>query len=144
MSALRDAIVTHLQANATVTALATGGIYPGLPPEGAETFPFITVLPFKAVKPQKAFRGGGTVTDEVVFEEAIYTVKAIDRGISGDSVADIVSAVRTALDGATPTMTGYTAINLEWIGDIPEYSELANSQHYQHQGAQFRIWAKTT
>lgn len=144
MSALRDAIVTHLQADAAVTALATGGIFPGLPPEGAEEFPFITVLAFKPVRPERVFKGGGTVASQIAFEEAIYTVKAIDRSTSGDTVADIVAAVRTALDGATPTMTGYTALNVEWIGDIPEYGELIASQHYQHQGAQFRIWAKAT
>jgi hypothetical protein len=143
MSALRDAIVLHLQADNGVLALATGGIYPGLPPEADQSYPFITVTAQQAPRPERVFRGGNAVADEIVFEEALYLVKAIDQSTSPEIVGDINAAIRTALDGAVPTVTGYTAMSVQWMSDV-SYDESANGQTFQHEGGIYQIWATAT
>ena len=143
MNALRDAFVQKLQATAAVTTLATGGVWPGLPPEDAADYPFITVTAQDAPKPERVFRGGGSVADEIAFESATYLVKAIDKSTSPKAVGDINTQIRTALDGQTITVTGYTLINLIWQGDLG-YVEEADGQIYQHEGGLYQIWAKKT
>lgn len=140
MSALRNAIVLHLQADAAVIALATGGIYPGLPPEADQTFPFISVTAQKAPKPERVFRGGGTAAQEIAFEDAAYLVKAIDQSTSPADVAAINAAIRTSLDGAAVSVTGYSLLTVQWMGDV-QYDEHQAGQTYQHEGGIYRIWA---
>jgi hypothetical protein len=141
MSALRDAIVTALKADAPTVAAATGGIWPGLPPKGAATaYPFITVTAQRPPKPERVFRGGGTPADGIAFEAATYLVKAVDKNTSPKRASDLNALIRTALDGQTITVTGYTLISLLWAGDV-SYSELDDSTHYQHEGGLYEIWA---
>lgn len=144
MSALRNAIIAHLKADAAVVAAATGGIWPGLPPKGRATYPFISVTAMKGDTPERVFRGGGAVADEIAFERAVFLVKAIDKSTSPNAAADIKALVRTALDGAAVTITDYTLLSCEWRGDIPGYSELDDSTQYQHEGGLYEIWAKKT
>lgn len=142
MSALRDAIVLHLQADSNVTALATGGIFPGLPAKAVD-YPFVTVTTQSAPKPERAFRGNGTVASEIVFEDAAYLVKAIDQNTSAKTVGDINAAIRTSLDGSAITMTGYELVNLIFTGEV-QYDEMANGVTYQHEGGIYQIWATAT
>ena len=141
MSALRNAIIAHLKADSTVTDAATGGIWPGLPPKGRATYPFITVTTHKADTPERVFRGGNTAADEVAFERATFLVKAIDKSTSPNAAANIKALVRTALDGAEITVTGYESLSCQWRADIPGYSELDDSTQFQHEGGLFELWA---
>lgn len=144
MSALRDAIIATLQADAPTVAAATGGIWPGLPPKGAATsYPFITVTAQKAPKPERVFRGSGTPADGIALEMATYLVKAVDKSSSPKRASDINALIRTALDGQAITVTGYTSLGLIWIGGV-DYSELEDSTHFQHQGGLYELWASKT
>ena len=140
MSALRDAIVQALQADAPVMALATA-VYPDTPPKESPEFPYIAVRTHKPARPERVFRGGGSVTSTIAYEEASFQVKAIDQSTSSATVSDIAAAVRTALDGATLTISGMTALNCEWMGDLGPYDEIAEGRQYQHQGGIYRVWA---
>lgn len=142
MSALRDAIVLHLQADSNVIILATGGIFPGLPTKDV-SYPFVTVTTQSAPKPERAFRGDGTVASEIVFEGAEYLVKAIDQSTSPKVVSDINTALRVSLDGAAISMTGYELVNLIFAGEV-QYDELSNGITYQHEGGIYQIWATKT
>jgi hypothetical protein len=134
MSALRDAIVKHLQGSAGVTALATGGIYPGLPPEGAAAYPFITVTAQQAP-------AGAHVFQETACENAVFLAKAIDRNTSPKLAGQINAAIRAALDRASLTIVGYSSLGIIWLGNI-EYDEEFNGQIYQHEGGLYSLMAR--
>lgn len=136
MSALRDAIVLHLQADSNVTDLATGGIYPGLPPEADQQFPFISVTAHKAPAANWAFQ-------QVAFEDAVYLVKAIDRSTSSKVVSDINAAVRASLNLATLTITGYSSMGVMWIGDV-QYDDLEDTEQFQYEGGLYSLMAEAT
>ena len=143
MSALRDAIVQHLQGDPSVADLATGGIHPGFPPEmdadgtlPDSLYPFITVTAQKAPVGEWAFQ-------EVAFEDAVYLVKAIDKSTSGAVVADINAAVRVSLNLATLTITGYASMGVMWLRDV-QYDEIDGSQQYQHEGGLYSLMAEPT
>ena len=144
MSALRDAIVAHLKADADVLAAATGGIWPGLPPKDRPTYPFVTVTAQRGDTPERVFRGGNAVADEIAFEKAVLLVKAIDQSTSPKVASDLSALIRTALDGADVSITDYTLLTVQWQADLPGYSELDAGAHYQHEGALFEIWASKT
>lgn len=135
MSALRDAIVLKLQAASAVTAAATGGVYPGLPPEGS-TFPFISVTTQSAPAALHNFQA-------IAAEDSIYLVKAIDQSISPKSVKDINALVRAALNRASISITGYTSLGCLWLQDV-EYAEQQDGITYQHEGGLYSLMASAT
>ena len=134
MSALRDAIVLHLQADAAVVAAAPGGIYPGLPPKGSPAYPFISVTAQKADAANWVFQ-------QVGFEDAVYLVKAIDRSTSPGIAGDINALIRASLNLATLTITGYANMGVLWMQDV-SYDELDDSGHYQHEGGLYSLMAE--
>lgn len=138
MSALRNAIVLHLQADGDVIALATGGVYPGLPPESEAEYPFITVTAQQAPRPERVF--GATAAEQIAFEDATYLVKAIDRHTSPKTVGEINTAIRASLDGATLEIDGYETLNVIWVQDV-QYDEHEKGAIYQHEGGFYQVWA---
>ena len=135
MSALRDAIVTHLQADANILALVNTRVYPGLPPKGV-TYPLITVMAQRAPV-------GDWVFQEVALEDATYLVKAIDQSASAKTVGEINAAIRASLNLATLDITGYTSLGINWLSDV-HYDELANGLTYQHEGGLYNLMAEPT
>ncbi len=136
MSALRNAIIAHLKADAPTVAAATGGIWPGLPPKGRATYPFISVT---AQKPPE----GVWTFQQVACEDAVYLVKAIDRNASPKAAADIKALIRTSLNLASLTIEGYDSMGLLWLREV-SYSELDDSGHYQHEGGLYSLMAEET
>lgn len=137
MNAIRAAIVLALQADAGVLAAATGGIWPGLPPEEEESFPFITVTTQTPAAANRVFQ-------EVAFENGVYLVKVIDRSISAKAAADLAALCRTALDYQDLTITGYDLIGkVTWLQSV-EYDEEADGITYQHQGGLFEVYARAS
>lgn len=135
MSALRDAIVQHLQADANVAALVTGGVHPGIP-TGVVTFPFVTVTAQRAPTMERVFQG-------IAFEDATYLVKAIDRSTSSRTVGEITAAIRTALDLASLTINNYTSMGIACLGEV-QYDELTDGITYQHEGGIYSLMAEPT
>lgn len=147
MSALRDAIVLHLQNDSNVTgAIATArsdagrdttspAVYPGLPGKGV-VYPFITVT---AQKPP----AGNWVFQQVGFEDASYLVKVIDQNTSAKTVGEINALIRASLNLATLTITGYDSMGITWMGDV-QYDEHDNGVVYQHEGGLYLLMAEPT
>lgn len=133
MSALRSAIVQKLQATSAITSVATGGVYPGLPPEGV-SFPFISVTAQRAPQAEQVFQ-------EIAAEAAIYLVKAIDQSTSPKRVSDLNALIRTTLDRATITIAGYSSLGALWLGSV-EYDEEFDGQIYQHEGSLISLMAR--
>lgn len=144
MSAIRDSIVLALQDDPDVAGLVTG-IYPNQRPEQpTETdFPFVIVMAMKPPEPERTFKGGGAQASTIAFEKAVYQVKACDQATAPDRADDIATAIRTALDGATLTIDGYTSLNVEWMRDI-DMSEVYDGQIYQYRGGIYEVWANAS
>jgi uncharacterized protein DUF3168 len=133
LSAVRDAIVKHLLADTNVRAVATGGIYPKMPPKGSATFPFIEV---RAQKPPS----GNRVFQAVAFEDSVFQVKACDQYSSPKRAADIAAAVRTSLDQAALTIDGYDNLGIIWIADIDMVEE-GDGLPYHYEGGLYEVYA---
>ena len=133
MSAMRDAIVMHLQNDAGLSALVDGRVYAGLPPEGA-AYPLVTVTAQTPPTPERVFQ-------QVGFELAVYLVRGCSISTSFAEVDDINAAIRTALDGATLTITGKTERGIYWQGDY-ETTELYSGQTYQYAGGFYEVMAE--
>lgn len=134
MSVVKSAILKHLQADASITALVGTRIYPGeVAPEGV-AFPLILVTAQKAPKAERVFQG-------IAFEESLYLVKAIDKDSSPKTASEINQAVRASLESVTLTITGYRCEACLWMADV-DYSTLESSVNYQHQGGFFYVMAE--
>lgn len=136
MSAVKVAILQTLQADTGtggVAALATGGIYPDVAPEGA-TFPYVTVTPSRSPSANRVYQA-------VAFEESVYLVKAIDKQYSESSLFPIVARVRALLDGATLTIEGYESRAVLWQNDL-EYAETQDGATYRHKGGFYYVMAE--
>lgn len=136
MSVFRNAIVLKLQASAGVTALATGGIYAKLPPEGLATYPMVVVYSWRPPRGGRTFQG-------VAYEDSIYLVKAIDQNTSPKRASEISAAVRTALNEAALTITGYNSMGIIWVEDV-DYTEVYQGKVYQHEGGLYSLMGSPT
>lgn len=132
---IRAAIVAKLQADAAVVAAAMGGIWAGLPPEEAESFPFVTVTTQTPAAVARVFQ-------EVSHEEAVYLVKAIDRSSSAAAAASLAALCRTALDYQDITITGYSLIGKVVFLQAIEFDEVDDGITYQHQGGLFEVYVR--
>lgn len=134
MSALRDAIVLHLQADSSVTDLATGGIFPGLPPEDEQQYPFVSVDQFRKTDVEWTFQG-------IAYRDGLFIVKAIDKNTSSAAVDDIAAAIETSLNLAALTITGRASMGIMLVAEL-EYSDFEDSQHYQYAGGIYSLLAE--
>ena len=147
MSALRDAIVLHLQNDSNVTDAILAArqaaehdttppaVYPGLPFKGA-SYPFIVVTAQRAPVGDWAFQ-------QVALEDAVYLVKAIDQNTSAKTVGEINALICASLNLASLTITGYTSLGINWLSDV-QYDELDNGIVYQHEGGLYNLMAEPT
>lgn len=135
MSAIRTAICNFLQADAEISALAPGGVWPtGIAPKGT-AFPYVSVWP--QIPPT-----ADLVFQQVGSERAVFLVKAVDQGISRKTVADIAAKIRAILDRAELTIEGYTNLGIIWIQDMPNYPDEYMGQSYQHEGGLYEIYVE--
>lgn len=114
MSAVRDAIVLHLQADAAGVMSVATDVYPGTPPEGA-SHPLVTV---DAHQPPRAHR----VFQALDHEDSKYLVKGADKSSSPKRVGDLNRKIRARLDGADISVEGYDTQLVAWVEDV-EYDE---------------------
>lgn len=133
MSAMRDAIVLTLQADAGLIALVDNRIYANQPPEGSQ-YPLVMVSAQTPPTPERVFQ-------QVGFERAVYLVRGCSISTSPAEVDDINAAIRTALDGATLTITGKTERGIYWQGDY-ETHEVYDGQTYQYAGGLYEVMAE--
>jgi len=133
MSVVKSAILTRLQTDSTITALVSTRIYPDVAPEG-NTYPFIIV---SAQQPPR----GARVFQRVGFEESIFLVRGIDKSSSPKNAGAIARAIRTNLEGAALTITGYATRSVEWVSGI-EYTSFEDGILYQHEGGFYFVMAE--
>jgi hypothetical protein len=136
VSALRNSIVLHLQADSSVTTLATGGVHHQLPAEDDQSFPFVVVEQFKPTGAEWTFQG-------ISHEDALYLVKAIDKNTTPARVEAINTAIRASLNLATLAIEGYESMGVMLMRTV-EYPDLEEGGHYQYEGGIYSLMARET
>lgn len=134
MSATRDAIVQHLQADAAGVMSVAGDVYPGTPPEGA-SHPLVQVTAQRPPRGNYVFQG-------LSHEDSVYLVKAVDKNSSPKRAGEINAFIRARLDNAALSVDGQTTLLVSWVQDV-EYSERTeDGTVYQHEGGLYEIWTE--
>lgn len=134
MSALATALYGKLAADTTLTAMLSGGtaspaIFRDPAPQGA-TAPFVV---FSFASEVDDYTLGGRA-----FEDAIYTVKAIDKAPSAARAGTIAARIDAVLTDGTLSVSGHTHLYTRRQSSI-EYPEIDQGDRYWHSGGQFRI-----
>lgn len=130
MSEALNGIVKKLQATSAVTAAATGGIHPKLPPE-TTTYPLVIVWPQKPPE-------GNRVFQQIAYEESVFLVKAVAKSANPKPAHDLNALIRTALDMQSITLATKSLISLVWLQDF-DYVEYQNGVTYQHEGGFYQV-----
>jgi hypothetical protein len=136
MKELKEAILTALEADSTLTGLATGGVWHRLAPEGTAT-PFVVFFQQSGVP---AYTNGGLSTKQFV-----YNVKAIAEGFDDGPASDIDAAFERILtDGALEQLAlangAGTVLSCRRDSDIDYPEEDKPGRYLQHKGGSFRIF----
>lgn len=138
-NAADNAIYDALAANATLTALLSGGtaspsVFRAVAPQNTDP-PYVV---FHAQSPSTpVWKLGG-----LAWENALYACKAVTLSKSAALAGTIGTLIQQTLGGtATPAITGYEIVDWRRVQNI-DYPEVApGGQVYQHRGAIFRIKA---
>ncbi len=135
MNALETAIYLVLQ-DATLLALATGGVFVGMAPEGT-TEPYVTISAQDPDRPTKVMGG----TD--AYREHLYLVKGVvkvAKTTSKPAACGLIDArIDTLLDNATLSVSGHT--NMATLRESSvQYPEVTPDAVYWHQGGVFRVF----
>lgn len=115
----------------SVTNEATGGVFNGVAPQGAEP-PFVVFQAMSKMDDYFAYTGRGG--------EAVYMVKVIDQSPWPKSAGDIDTQVDSVMQDASLSITGFSLLSCRREEDI----YLVEDQEgviYQHVGGLYRIIA---
>ncbi len=131
-------IYDALIASTTLTALTNGGtanpsVFQWLAPEGQDA-PYVVYFPQSPSVPNRTM--GGTV-----YENALYTVKAVTKGPSSASAGTIAAAIENALVPGNITYTGYTHVRCE-VEQRVDFIEVSDGVRWNHRGGVFRVQAR--
>jgi len=99
--ALQAAVLTHLRADASLTALVAGRIHDE--PPASPTYPYVTLG-------RSETRPWGGVDGEGV--EHALTLTCVSRFGGAEEAKAVVAALRAALHGASLTLTDHRLVNL--------------------------------
>ena len=116
-----------------VTNVATGGVYNGLAPKGASA-PYVIFQAMSKVD-EHTFSGR--------FANAVYMVKAVSRNPWPKEAMDVDTQVDTALEDASLSVSGYSALLCRRESDVYMVEDDAGVI-WHHVGGLYRIIADQT
>lgn len=132
VNAIDQALIGALANDATLSALAPGGVFRGVAPQSV-TAPYVIVDMVTAEDmPQLQF---GTA-----FESLLYLVKAVAPGTSAGAAQSAADRVHVLLQNAVLSISGYRCMLCQREERIA-YVEINNSSdlRYQHRGGLYRV-----
>lgn len=130
LNATKAAVVTALKADATLTTLASGGVFDAPAPQGSAP-PFITI---QLITGMPAYTMG-----QRAWDDRVWQIKGITTGTSkalGGSISDRIDSVLT---DQQISVTGTTLMYLRREQDF-DYPEVSDGQTYHHIGGMYRLW----
>ncbi len=131
------ALISKLTSDATLMALAPGGVFREIAPQGSAE-PYVIVQMMRHSDEYLINRGEA-------FEEFTYMVKAVQRNTSGATVQSVADRIHTLLQDGTMTITGYNLTTMQREERIA-YVELDENrdQRYQHRGGLYQVLVEPT
>ncbi len=126
MNELDQALRTHLNVG-TVTALATGGVWNTLAPQGTAT-PYVL---YQQTSEIWAYPFGGTIV------ESVYTVKAVSDQLSPALGGSIDARVLERMQNGTIGVSGWTLARCAREQSV--FYREGDSPAYWHVGGRYRI-----
>lgn len=132
-SAIDNALMAKLGADATLLSYCTNGVYWDEAPPNSTKFVIVSFI---------------DEVDEAVFqqrgyEDGLYLVKAVmrDQGSSASTMAAAAARIDTLLEDTTLTVAGYTHMVMHREARIrmTEVDEIDPSIRWQHRGGHYRV-----
>lgn len=136
-SALEAAIIARLTADATLTALAPGGVFMDVSKQGV-TYPCVIVT-------QTSHEDNYQLGNSAAYESALFLVKVVDASTAATAAEAAYRRVHTLLQLVTLTITGYTCLDCV-REERTAYVELDadSDRRFQHRGGFYRVVAEAT
>ena len=131
MNETREAIYEQLTGDASLMALATGGVHHGRAPQGSA---FPTVIFAKLT-------GTPTHTFTGQLSREIWLVKGVSKGASAAPAEAIDAAIETALHDAALQIDDQTTLYLRRESDV-DYQEYDGADQYNHVGGHYRLFTE--
>jgi hypothetical protein len=131
--AIDAAVITKLQADAALMAIAVDGIYFDIARHGATRF---VLMKRQSHEDIDMFNGAA-------FEEFVYSIQAVTLNTTGADTQTAAGRIQVALQDAALTATGYTVTRCRRIGHI-RYQEADDDNmdaRWQNWGGLYSIWA---
>lgn len=137
-SAIENALVAKLGADATLLSLMPNGVHMDEAPHGATKFVIVSLVDEVDI----AKFGGRAI------EDALYLVKAValfKQGVAPD-IRAAAARIDALLEDGTLTAVGYTlmTIHRESRIRVTEVDELDAGIRWQHRGGQYRVQCSVT
>lgn len=131
-AAIDAAIVARLAGDAQLTALAPGGVFRGVSPQGAAQ-PFVIV---DLVTHADEWEMG----QAAAYESVLYQVKAVQGSTSGTGAQAAADRIQTLLDNVALSVIGYHSMLCAREERIA-YTEVddASDHRFQHRGGLYRV-----
>lgn len=128
-------LATTLKGDATLAALAPGGVFVGQTPEGMATFPAVVFGSGSALPV-------GAVGNAPFMVNAVYFVKVIAKSDSYVAADNAFNRILFLLDQKSGTATAGTVYSVQQEGQYIRYPETgAGGIQFRHSGGNFRIYA---
>lgn len=127
------ALVAKLLADATLKAMVPDGIYVDVASKNATRFVVISQLAH-----DDNYMFGGEA-----YERFEYSVKAVDKNLSGINADNAAARIRTLLQDVTLTINGYTSMVVQRLERIAYREADADNAdlRWQHRGGRYEILA---
>lgn len=132
MNAVNTALMTTLGGDATLSALATGGVHRGRAPQGALP-PYVVFAKMPTAR-EDAYTLAGRA-----FRRLRYLVKAVVEGGSTDVAEQIKDRADVLLTDQAIAVSGHTLMALRRLGDVEYPEDLLGGRQFWHVGALYQI-----
>jgi hypothetical protein len=132
VAALDNAVLSTLKADATLTAVAPGGVYRDVAPlDVSQPFVIVTLMAHEDV-PQQATLPA--------YEMGRFLVKAVDQDTDAASAETAADRIQALLNGASLSISGYSAMGC-WREERVSYVEVDGPVRWQHRGGIYVVTA---
>jgi hypothetical protein len=130
-SAIDNALIAKLAADATLLSYCTNGVYWDEAPPGATKFVIVSLVD-QIDEPNFGGRA---------YEDALYLVKAVALSTAGANIQAAAARIDALLEDQTLTVSGYThmVMHRESRVRITEVDEVDASIRWFHRGGHYRV-----
>ncbi len=134
-SAIENALIGKLIADATLMALVPDGVFFDESNPGATRFIIVSLVD----------EVDGAMFGARAFEDALFMVKAVMLSTSGGNIQAAAARIDTLLEQGTLAPAGYTlmAMHRESRIRMTEVDDIDPSIRWQHRGGQYRVAVST-